>query len=219
MAMPGPSEYGNAREGGALAVQKKSTRRKAKIRRRTTETDVAVELQLDGQGSYRITTGLPFFDHMLAQLAKHGLFDLTLRAKGDLEVDPHHTMEDVGLALGEAFAQALGNRARIRRYGQATVPMDDALGWVAVDLSGRPFLAYRADGLEGKVGEFDAALLKEFFRAFAMALRANLHIGIPYGENTHHMAEAVFKAAGRALDTAVALDPRVKGIPSTKGKL
>ncbi|MGH7383509.1 MAG: imidazoleglycerol-phosphate dehydratase, partial [Candidatus Methylomirabilales bacterium] len=120
--------------------------RKAKVRRRTTETDVAVELELDGQGRFRVETGLPFFDHMLAQLAKHGLFNLTLQAKGDLEVDPHHTMEDVGLALGEAFAQALGNRANIRRTGQATVPMDDALGWVAVDMSGRPFLAYRADG-------------------------------------------------------------------------
>ncbi|HET7853157.1 MAG: imidazoleglycerol-phosphate dehydratase HisB [candidate division NC10 bacterium] len=193
--------------------------RKAKIRRRTTETDVAVELTLDGQGRYRVETGLPFFDHMLAQLAKHGLFNLTLRAKGDLDVDPHHTMEDVGLALGEAFAQALGNRASIRRYGQATVPMDDALGWVAVDMSGRPYLAYRADGLTGKIGEFDAALLKEFFRAFATALKANVHIGVVYGENTHHMAESVFKATGRALDVATALDPRVKGIPSTKGRL
>jgi imidazoleglycerol-phosphate dehydratase len=219
MAMPGPSGYGYDREGGSSGVKKRSMPRKATVRRRTTETDVTVELKLDGEGSYRIKTGLPFFDHMLAQLAKHGLFDLTLRAKGDLEVDPHHTMEDVGLALGEAFAQALGNRARIRRYGQAMVPMDDALGWVAVDLSGRPYLAYRADGLAGKIGEFDAALLKEFFRAFATALRANLHIGVPYGENAHHMAEAVFKAAGRALDAAISPDPRVKGIPSTKGKL
>lgn len=193
--------------------------RKAKVRRRSTETDVAVELTLDGQGRYRVETGLPFFDHMLAQLAKHGLFNLTLRAKGDLDVDPHHTMEDVGLALGEAFSRALGNRASIRRYGQATVPMDDALGWVAVDMSGRPYLAYRADGLAGKIGEFDAALLKEFFRAFATALKANVHIGVVYGENTHHMAESVFKAAGRALDVATALDPRVKGIPSTKGRL
>jgi imidazoleglycerol-phosphate dehydratase len=193
--------------------------RRAKVHRRTTETDVAVQLELDGQGSYRIHTGLPFFDHMLAQLVKHGLFNLTLRARGDLAVDPHHTMEDVGLALGEAFARALGSRAGIRRYGQATVPMDDALGWVAVDLSGRPYLAYRADGLAGKIGEFDAVLLKEFFRAFTTALRANLHIGIPYGENTHHMAEAVFKAAGRALDVATSVDPRITGIPSTKGRL
>ena len=202
-----------------MGAKSRRVPRKAKIRRRTTETDVAVELTLDGQGRYRVETGLPFFDHMLAQLAKHGLFNLTLRAKGDLDVDPHHTMEDVGLALGEAFAQALGNRASIRRYGQATVPMDDALGWVAVDMSGRPYLAYRADGLTGKIGEFDAALLKEFFRAFATALRANVHIGVAYGENTHHMAESVFKAAGRALDVATTLDPRVRGIPSTKGRL
>ncbi len=217
--MPGPSGSGNGRRGRALRAKERRMPRKARIRRRTTETDVSVELELDGAGSYRITTGLPFFDHMLAQLAKHGLFNLAVRAKGDLEVDAHHTMEDVGLALGEAFAQALGNRARIRRYGQAVVPMDDALGWVAVDLSGRPYLAYRADGLTGKIGEFDSVLLKEFFRAFATALKANLHIGIPYGENTHHMAEAVFKAAGRALDAAASLDLRVKGIPSTKGKL
>jgi len=202
-----------------MGAKSRRVPRKAKIRRRTTETDVAVELTLDGQGRYRVETGLPFFDHMLAQLAKHGLFNLTLRAKGDLDVDPHHTMEDVGLALGEAFAQALGNRASIRRYGQATVPMDDALGWVAVDMSGRPYLAYRADGLTGKIGEFDAALLKEFFRAFATALKANVHIGVVYGENTHHMAESVFKATGRALDVATTLDPRVKGIPSTKGRL
>lgn len=202
-----------------MKEKKRQFRRGAKMRRRTTETDVTVALELDGQGGYQIKTGLPFFDHMLAQLAKHGLFNLTLRATGDLEVDPHHTMEDVGLALGEAFDQALGNRSGIRRYGQATVPMDDALGWVAVDLSGRPYLAYRADGLIGKIGEFDAALLKEFFRAFATALKANVHVGILYGENTHHMAEAVFKAAGRALDTAISFDPRVKGIPSTKGKL
>lgn len=207
-------------KGKKARMQRKAdVGRRASVRRRTTETDVAVELELDGQGSYRVKTGLPFFDHMLTQLAKHGLFNLTLRAKGDLEVDAHHTMEDVGLALGEALARALGDRAGIRRYGQATVPMDDALGWVAVDLSGRPYLAYRADGLAGKIGEFDAALLKEFFRAFATALRANLHIGILYGENTHHMAEAVFKAMGRALDAAVAVDPRVKGIPSTKGTL
>lgn len=217
--MPGPSGSGKGRRGEAVRAKERLMPRKARIRRRTTETDVSVELELDGEGSYQIKTGLPFFDHMLAQLAKHGLFNLALRAKGDLEVDPHHTMEDVGLALGEAFAHALGNRARIRRYGQAAVPMDDALGWVAVDLSGRPYLAYRADGLTGKIGEFDSALLKEFFRAFATALKANLHIGIPYGENTHHMAEAVFKAAGRALDAAAAVDLRVKGIPSTKGKL
>ncbi len=193
--------------------------RKVRVRRKTTETDVAIELTLDGKGRYKVETGLPFFDHMLAQLVRHGLFDLTLRAKGDLDVDAHHTMEDVGLALGEAFSKALGDRAGIRRYGQATVPMDDALGSVAVDLSGRPYLVYQAKSLVGKIGEFDAGLLKEFFRALAVALKANIHIGVPYGENTHHMAEAIFKAAGRALDEATSRDPRVKGIPSTKGKL
>ena len=193
--------------------------RKASVRRKTTETDVAIELELDGKGRYKIQTGLPFFDHMLAQLVRHGLFNLTLRAKGDLDVDAHHTMEDVGLALGEAFSKALGDRVGIRRYGQATVPMDDALGWVAVDLGGRPYLVYQADRLVGKIGEFDAGLLKEFFRAFATLLKANLHIGVPYGENSHHMAEAIFKAAGRALDQATSLDRRVKGVPSTKGRL
>lgn len=193
--------------------------RRATVQRKTTETDVLVELCLDGQGLYGVQTGLPFFDHMLAQLARHGLFDVTIKARGDLEVDAHHTIEDVGLALGEAFDRALGDRAGIRRYGQATVPMDDALGWVAVDLGGRPFLVYQAEKLAGRIGEFEAALLKEFFRALATALRANVHVGVPYGENTHHMAEATFKALGRALDQATALDQRVSGVPSTKGKL
>lgn len=193
--------------------------RRATVQRKTTETEVHVELCLDGQGHYGVQTGLPFFDHMLAQLARHGLFDVTIKAKGDLEVDAHHTIEDVGLALGEAFDRALGDRAGIRRYGHATVPMDDALGWVAVDLSGRPYLAYRAEKLTGKIGEFEAQLLKEFFRALATAMKANVHVGVPYGENPHHMAEATFKALGRALDQATALDPRAPGVPSTKGKL
>src|SRR3972149_4734259 len=165
--MPGPFASGGDREGGIVAGKAKPRSRRANVRRGTREADGAVELPLDGQGRYRISTGLPFFDHMLAQLAKHGLFNLMLRAKGDLEVDPHHTMEDVGLALGEAFSRALGDRANIRRYGPATVPMDDALGWVAVDLGGRPYLAYRADGLAGKIGEVDAGLLKGVFRGLA----------------------------------------------------
>jgi imidazoleglycerol-phosphate dehydratase len=189
------------------------------VHRKTTETDVLVELTLDGQGRSQVETGLPFFNHMLAQVARHGLFDLTIRAKGDLEVDPHHTMEDVGLALGEAFEQALGGKVGIRRYGEATVPMDDALAWVAVDLGGRPYLVYQAERLTGKIGEFDALLLREFFRALATAMKANVHIGLRYGENTHHMAEAIFKAAARALGDAVALDPRVPDVPSTKGSL
>lgn len=193
--------------------------RAGKVHRKTTETDVLVELTLDGQGRSQVETGLPFFNHMLAQVARHGLFDLTIRAKGDLEVDPHHTMEDVGLALGEAFERALGGKVGIRRYGEATVPMDDALAWVAVDLGGRPYLVYQAERLTGKIGEFDALLLKEFFRALATAMKANVHIGLRYGENTHHMAEAIFKAAARALGDAVALDPRVPDVPSTKGSL
>lgn len=193
--------------------------RAGRVHRKTTETDVLVELTLDGQGRSQVETGLPFFNHMLAQVARHGLFDLTIRAKGDLEVDPHHTMEDVGLALGEAFEQALGGKVGIRRYGEATVPMDDALAWVAVDLSGRPYLVYQAERLTGKIGEFDALLLKEFFRALATAMKANVHIGLRYGENAHHMAEAIFKAAARALGDAVALDPRVPDVPSTKGSL
>lgn len=193
--------------------------RQGRVHRKTTETEVLVELTLDGQGRSQVETGLPFFNHMLAQIARHGLFDLTIRAKGDLEVDPHHTMEDVGLALGEAFEQALGGKVGIRRYGEATVPMDDALAWVAVDLSGRPYLVYQAERLTGKIGEFDALLLKEFFRALATAMKANVHVGIRYGENPHHMAEAIFKAAARALGEATALDPRVPGVPSTKGSL
>ncbi len=193
--------------------------RAGRVHRKTTETDVLVELTLDGQGRSQVETGLPFFNHMLAQIARHGLFDLTIRAKGDLEVDPHHTMEDVGLALGEAFERALGGKAGIRRYGEATVPMDDALAWVAVDLGGRPYLVYQAERLTGKIGEFDALLLKEFFRALATAMKANVHIGLRYGENTHHMAEAIFKAAARALGDATALDPRVPDVPSTKGSL
>ncbi|MCI0370596.1 MAG: imidazoleglycerol-phosphate dehydratase HisB [candidate division NC10 bacterium] len=193
--------------------------RRGRVHRKTTETDVLVELTLDGRGRSEVQTGLPFFNHMLAQLARHGLFDLTIRAKGDLEVDPHHTMEDVGLALGEAFAQALGEKVGIRRYGEAAVPMDDALAWVAVDLSGRPYFVYQAEKLAGKIGEFDAQLLKEFFRALATAMKANVHIGVLYGENTHHMAEAIFKAAARALGEATSMDPRVPDVPSTKGNL
>ncbi|MBI2081395.1 MAG: imidazoleglycerol-phosphate dehydratase HisB [candidate division NC10 bacterium] len=193
--------------------------RRGRVHRKTTETDVLVEVTLDGRGHFKVETGLPFFDHMLIQLARHAPFDLTIRAKGDLEVDPHHTMEDVGLALGEALTRALGEKAGIRRYGHAAVPMDDALAWVAVDLGGRPYLVYQAERLTGKIGEFDALLLKEFFRAFATAAKANLHVGVPHGENTHHMAEAIFKAAARALGEATSRNPRVRDVPSTKGRL
>lgn len=193
--------------------------RRASVVRKTTETDVRIDLVLDGSGHHQVETGIPFFDHMLAQVARHGLFDLEIRAQGDLAVDHHHTIEDVGIALGEAFTRALGDKVGIRRYGWASVPMDDALASVALDISGRPYLAYRAPQLTGRVGEFDADLVKEFCRALANHLRANLHVRLDEGENVHHMAEAIFKALGRALDAATSRDPRVTGVPSTKGHL
>ena len=191
--------------------------RRASLTRRTRETRIAVTLALDGAGDSRIRTGIPFFDHMLTHVARHGLFDLTVEAAGDLEVDHHHTVEDVGICLGQAFDQALGDRAGIRRFGTASVPMDDALATAAIDLSGRPYLVYRAEGLRGQLGEFEAELVKEFFTALATHVRANVHVRVEYGENLHHMVEALFKAAGRALDQATGLDPRVRGVPSTKG--
>jgi imidazoleglycerol-phosphate dehydratase len=194
-------------------------RRRATVARQTRETRIAVRLALDGAGRAQVRTGLPFFDHMLAHVARHGLFDLAVEARGDLEVDHHHTVEDVGICLGQAFDQALGDRAGIRRFGAAAVPMDDALATAAIDLSGRPYLVYRAEGLRGRLGDFEAELVKEFFAALATHLRANVHVRVEYGENLHHMVEALFKAAGRALDQATALDPRVRGIPSTKGRL
>lgn len=193
--------------------------RRASLARKTAETAIRVSLNLDGQGRHRVSTRIPFLDHMLAQVARHGLFDLTLKASGDLEVDDHHTAEDVGISLGEAFTRALGPKKGIRRYGEATVPMDEALARVAIDLSGRPYLVFQAPRLRGRIGSFAAELVKEFFRGFATHLRANVHVAVLYGENKHHMAEAAFKAFARALDEATAVDPRVAGVPSTKGKL
>ncbi|MFN3476354.1 MAG: imidazoleglycerol-phosphate dehydratase HisB [Candidatus Methylomirabilales bacterium] len=193
--------------------------RRAKVSRRTTETEIEIELGLDGSGKAQVETGIPFFDHMLAQLAKHGLFDLVIQAKGDLMVDYHHTVEDVGIALGEAFEKALGDKAGIRRYGSALVPMDETLVLVAVDLSGRPYLVFHAPGLQGMIGSFHTELVKEFFKAFTNNAKANIHILVEYGENRHHLVEAMFKGLARALDQAVSLDPRRSGIPSTKGVL
>jgi imidazoleglycerol-phosphate dehydratase len=195
--------------------------RSAQIARTTTETDICLSLELDGRGEHRIVTGIPFLDHMLAQVARHGRFDLSLQAKGDLPVDLHHTVEDVGIALGDAFTAALGDKAGIVRYGAARVPMDEALAGVVLDLSGRPYLAFQAPQLRGgRIGEFDADLVREFFQGLANHLRANLHVQVEYGQNLHHMAEAAFKALGRSLDQAVRLDPRMAGIvPSTKGSL
>jgi imidazoleglycerol-phosphate dehydratase len=195
--------------------------RTAVIDRKTTETQITIRLDLDGRGEQTITTGMPFLDHMLAQVARHGHFDLSVEATGDLAVDFHHTVEDLGIALGEAVSQALGDKAGIVRYGAARVPMDDALASVVMDLSGRPFLVFQAPQLKGgRVGDFDLELVREFFQGLTNHLRANLHVQVEYGQNPHHMVEAVYKALGRALDQATGLDPRLSGVvPSTKGSL
>jgi imidazoleglycerol-phosphate dehydratase len=194
--------------------------RRAVVQRKTSETDIRMTLDLDGTGVHRIQTGIPFLDHMLAQVARHGRFDLDLTAAGDLPVDLHHTVEDVGIVLGDAVSQALGEKSGILRYGAARVPMDEALASAVIDLSGRPFLVFQAPQLTGQIGDFAADLVREFFQGLTNHLRANVHIHVEYGQNLHHMAEAVFKAAGRALDQATAVDPRLAGIvPSTKGSL
>jgi imidazoleglycerol-phosphate dehydratase len=193
--------------------------RDAVVHRKTSETDVAVELALDGVGRCEAQTEIPFLDHMLAQVARHGLFDLTVKAKGDLQVDLHHTVEDVGIALGEAFAKAMGDKRGIRRFAWAYVPLDDALARVVIDVSGRPYLAYEASQLKGRIGAFDVALVKEFMRAFAMHMQITLHISLLYGENLHHGVEAIFKALARSLDQATSLDSRIIDVPSTKGSL
>lgn len=193
--------------------------RRAELERSTNETRIRVALNLDGSGTSTINTGVGFFDHMLTHIAKHGLFDLEVKADGDLEIDGHHTVEDVGICLGKVFAKALGTPAGIRRYGHAVIPMDEALAEVSIDVSGRPFLAFDADLDKGRVGEFDAELTEEFFRAFAVNSRTTLHIVLRYGQNTHHCIEGIFKAFARALDDAVTRDARVTGVPSTKGML
>lgn len=193
--------------------------RKAKTERVTSEVKVKVEINLDGKGVYDIDTGIPFFNHMLSQFAKHGYFDMKISAVGDLDVDFHHTVEDVGLALGDAFLKALGDKKSIRRFGEAFVPFDETLAFASVDLSGRPYLVYRVRVPKSKVGEFDLELGEEFFKSFSNTLMCNMHIELRYGDNLHHMIEAIFKAAGRALDNATRIDPRSSGIPSTKGKL
>lgn len=192
--------------------------RRAEVNRETKETRIDLRLNLDGSGAINIGTGVGFMDHMLTHIARHGLFDLDVAAKGDLQVDAHHTVEDIGICLGKAFAQAVGDASRITRFGHAVVPMDEALAEVAVDISGRPFLSFNA-ALKGKVGEFDAELVEEFFRAFAVNSKTTLHIVLRYGNNVHHSIEGIFKAFARALAEAVKLDPRVSGVPSTKGTL
>jgi imidazoleglycerol-phosphate dehydratase len=189
------------------------------LKRETNETKVSINLTLDGAGTSEIRTGIPFFDHMLTLFARHGLFDLTVEAKGDIEVDFHHTVEDSGIALGAALAKALGDKSGIRRYGSAYVPMDEALARVVVDCSGRPFLSYEAPRGVEAIGLFPFQLVEEFLRAFCVQAGLTIHVTILAGRDAHHMAEAIFKALGRALDVAVSHDDRVKGIPSTKGVL
>lgn len=197
-----------------------SASRTSSQHRKTAETDIKLELSLDGSGSSEIQTGVPFFDHMLTLFAKHGLFDLKLKAKGDIEVDFHHTVEDTGIVLGNAFREALGNKVGITRYGFFLLPMDETLAQVAVDLSGRPFLVFRAPERVDTIGQgFHFQLVEEFMRGFSTALLANVHIEICYGKDAHHMAEAIFKGLARALDQAIRIDPRVKGVPSTKDVL
>lgn len=196
-----------------------TSNRTATIDRKTGETEIKLTISVDGTGTSEIRTGVPFFDHMLTLFARHGLFDLTVVAKGDIEVDYHHTVEDVGITLGQALAKALGEKAGIRRYGSAYVPMDEALARVVVDCSGRPFLSYEAPRGVEAIGLFPFQLVEEFLRAVSVQAGLTLHVSILAGRDAHHMAEAVFKALGRALDVAVSRDERVKGIPSTKGVL
>lgn len=194
--------------------------RKTSVERKTKETNIRIEINLDGTGRYAIDTSVPFLDHMLSLMSKHGLFDLKIKAKGDIEIDNHHTVEDTGIVLGKAFKQALGDMRGIRRYGQASVPMDESLASVSLDISGRPYLVYKVEfPKKGKLKDFDPDLIEDFLRAFIGHSGAALHVSVPYGRNTHHIIEAVFKALGRALRQAVEIDPRVKGVPSTKGKL
>lgn len=194
--------------------------RTAEVTRKTKETAIRVRVDLDGSGRSSIRTGVGFFDHMLEALARHSLCDLEVEATGDLHVDGHHTVEDVGIVLGQALAQALGDRRGIRRYGEATVPLDDALARVVVDVSGRPYVAYHAEPPTWqKLGDYDVALTPEFFRALATHGGLTLHVDLLRGRNAHHVVEAVFKAAARALGEATSLDPRVQDVPSTKGAL
>jgi imidazoleglycerol-phosphate dehydratase len=195
--------------------------RHARLERNTKETQISVDLELDGTGKRTIDTPLPFLSHMLDAFARHGVFDLSVHAKGDIEIDGHHTVEDIGLVLGSTFESALGDRAGLVRYGSATLPMDEVMVTVAVDFCGRPAFVWRVTGLEGKwIGTFDCELAKEFFAAFATRAQCNLHVNVHYGGNAHHMIECIFKAFARACDAATRIDPRLGGaIPSTKGTL
>lgn len=193
--------------------------RQHRVTRDTEETKIDLEFNIDGEGKAAIETGVGFLDHMLVLFTGHGLFDLRVDCNGDTEVDDHHTTEDIGIALGQAFHEAIGNKAGINRYASVSIPMDESLATVHLDISGRPHLVYNVEGLKDKVGNFDTELVQEFFQGFVNHGRVTLHINLEYGTNTHHMIEAIFKAFARALDYATSLNPRVKGIPSTKGIL
>ncbi|MGB8170028.1 MAG: imidazoleglycerol-phosphate dehydratase HisB [Chthoniobacteraceae bacterium] len=195
------------------------SKRRAQIERNTSETRIRLDLTIEGRGQSSIATKIPFFDHMLTLFTRHSLCDLEIAADGDIEVDAHHTVEDTGIALGQAFAKALGDKRGIRRYGWCYVPMDETLARVVIDFSGRPFLAYRGPEAVASIGAFSFTLLEEFLRAFSTHAGANLHVELLYGRDAHHMAEAVFKGLAKAVDHACQLDPRVEGIPSTKGTL
>ncbi|TFE03878.1 imidazoleglycerol-phosphate dehydratase HisB [Jeotgalibacillus salarius] len=195
------------------------TERKASLKRKTNETNISLSLNIDGEGTSDIQTDVPFMTHMLDLFTKHGHFDLTVEGRGDVDIDGHHTTEDIGIVLGQALLEALGDKKGIKRYGNAFVPMDEALAQVTVDLSNRPHLVMNADFPAARVGDFDVELVHEFLWKLAIEARMNLHVNVHYGFNTHHMIEAVFKALGRALDEATQIDPRVKGVPSTKGML
>ncbi|MGH7836814.1 MAG: imidazoleglycerol-phosphate dehydratase HisB [Candidatus Binataceae bacterium] len=196
-----------------------SPKRAAAVERKTRETHISVALKLDGRGAAEVNTGVPFLDHMLESFARHGFFDLKVRADGDLKVDDHHTVEDVGMVLGRAFREALGDRSGIRRFGEATVPLDEALCTVVVDISGRAYLAYNLPIVQERVGAFQTTLINDFMKALADETGMNLHLNLHAGRNPHHIIEAAFKALARAMDAATSLDPRVAGALSTKGTL
>ena len=196
-----------------------SNKRSVRVTRTTKETDVTLELTIEGKGKGTISTGIHFLDHMLTLMTAHGFFDLNLSAKGDIHIDEHHTVEDVGMVLGEAFSKALGDRKGIKRYGTGLVPMDEALASVVIDFSNRPVLVYHVDFQRETTGRFDVQLLQEFFKAFVNKSGATVHINLMYGENTHHIIEAIYKAFGQALDEATTLDDRIAGVRSTKGVL
>lgn len=193
--------------------------RSSKIERETTETNISLSLNIEGEGKYDIKTPVPFLTHMLELMTRHGLFDLTIEASGDTEIDYHHTVEDIGICLGQALKEALAEKKGIRRYGNAVVPMDEALAEITIDISGRPCLSFNAEIAKDKVGHFDVELAEEFFQAFVVNSGITLHIDLRRGSNVHHCLEAIFKAFGRAMDIATSIDSRVQGVPSTKGRL